>query len=123
MKKPVVLSSKKKLNENEEFCLYCDVHNLYAELRAYFKSEEYPIEEYKEEFDGYDFRPKTGLDYLKECLINFCPSLQFGWLVPEYELIRLKTIYIYKDVYRITPLSSEEMDCLDTDEEGCICEH
>ena len=118
----VTLKSKKKLNENEEFCLFCDTNDLYAELRAYFYLDEYLGKEYKEYYDSVDLRPKTYFDHIKHAITSFCPDLTFGWLIPDYELVLLQTTIVYKDVYRIDPLTFEEMNELDCSEE-CICEH
>jgi hypothetical protein len=38
--------------------------------------------------------PATNIDYVKHFLVTWCPSLNFGWLKPKYEEIKVTFDYV-----------------------------
>ena len=55
--------------------------------------------------------PKTALDWVKKLIIEFCPSLSFGWLKPNYKRVNCKVKEVctnsYYNVYPV-PQGSRE---------------
>lgn len=61
-----------------------------------------------------DTKPKTFIDYLKQALVIWQPTLNFGWLIPEMDKVTFnyetEIISTYQNILPINPINNLDYD-------------